>query len=492
MATSSIIAKIGLNSAGFKTGLAQCRAMATRFKSSVGGLFSGVGGQVMGMLGISAGIAGISALTKQTIDLGGRVEDMARNLRMGKAEFQTIAYAAKLAGMEESRLVMTMNNLNLRTIEACDGNQSYRDAFDRLGISLKEFASLSPDKKLEMLGKAFKRSGESLASLNDISQILGQKTGPQMLEVLDKISSEGMENLTKASIEAGHVMDEATLAALANAGDEIDKWQNKIIVAFGGFLADMGSSFGRSKWLLIVGQKLAEVGEFIEVAFRDIGNYVLGIFASIGRYINGQFGEFITPIRNVMTDFISYIGNAFAKLVGYFDSGWERAINRALKSLDKFRNEANKISEKNKNKSFSEIFGEEMLNAKIKNNKRQRSDLWSSNVVDWYDKEIERAEKLRKIEKNRNVEDEKARKAKYDKADKNVEVKETKSSGSKKNKAQNYNDSSLAKIGGGGLTAARYDVSAKQLSETKKQSKLLEKIVENTAQQPKKSDILMK
>ena len=62
---------------------------------------------------VSAGIAGLGALAKQTIDLGGHVEDMARNLRMGKSEFQTLAYTAKLAGMEESRLVMTMNNLNL-------------------------------------------------------------------------------------------------------------------------------------------------------------------------------------------------------------------------------------------------------------------------------------------------------------------------------------------------------------------------------------------
>lgn len=491
MATSSIIAKIGLNSAGFKTGLAQCRAMATRFKSTLSGALSGVGGQMLGMLGVSAGIAGLGALTKQAIDLGGHIEDMARDLRMGKSEFQAIAYAAKLAGMEESRLVMTMNNLNLRTVEACDGNQNYRDAFERLGISLKKFASLSPDKKLEMLGNAYKKSGESLSALNDISQILGQKTGPQMIEVLDKISTEGMEKLTQSAIEAGHVMDEETLAALANAGDEIDKWQNKIIIAFGSFLADMGSEIGCMQWLLILGQKLAEIGQFIEVAFRDISNYILGTFASIGRYINGSFGSFITPIRNVLTDFISYLGNALAKLAGYFDSSWERAINKAVNSLDRLRKESNKLAQKDKNKSFSEIFSEEMSNASVKNNSRKRSDLWTSGSVDWYDNEIKKAERLRNIEKQRNIEEEKARKQKYQKADANVEIKDSKSS-TKKSKSQNYNDSSMAKIGGGGLTATRYDVAEKQLSESKKQSKLLTKIAENTEKQSNKSELLMK
>ena len=57
MASSEILAKIGLNSAGFKTGLAQCKLAANSFKSSVGGMFKNLGGQVLGMLGVSAGIA---------------------------------------------------------------------------------------------------------------------------------------------------------------------------------------------------------------------------------------------------------------------------------------------------------------------------------------------------------------------------------------------------------------------------------------------------
>ena len=49
----------------------------------------------------------------------------------------------------------------------------------------------------------------------------------------------------------------------------------------------------------------------------------------------------------------------------------------------------------------------------------------------------------------------------------------------------------LAKIGGG-LTAARYDVSEKQLSETKKQSKILKQIAENTEPTKNKTELLMK
>lgn len=62
MASSEILAKIGLNSAGFKTGLAQCKLAANSFKSSIGGMFKNLGSQVLGMLGVSAGIAGLPAV----------------------------------------------------------------------------------------------------------------------------------------------------------------------------------------------------------------------------------------------------------------------------------------------------------------------------------------------------------------------------------------------------------------------------------------------
>lgn len=496
MASSSILAKIGLNSAGFKTGLAKCKMAAASFKRGVGGMFSGLGGQMLGALGLSAGVAGIGMLARSSIDAGSKISDMATHLRIGTTELQTLQSVARDAGVDMSKLEMALNNVNLRTMEAADGNQTYCDAFERLGIDLKTFTTLSTEKKLENLAKAYQKSGESITALNDVSVLLGQKAGSQLLEVLNRLATEGMDNLSQSALAAGDVMDEATVAALDRAGDEIGRWQNRIIVGFGTFLADIGSSFGRQKWGLIIGQKLAQVGEFVENSIRSIANYVLATFATVGRYLNGQFGNIIAPIRNALTDCLMYIGDALATFFGYFDSGWERAVKNAVKNLDTLRKESNKLAEQDKGKSFSEIWGDELLNAESKNKSRKRSDLWTSGSVDWYDDEISRAERLRNIQKKAAEEAEKARKAMYAKADGNVEIKESaKAKADRKkeaNREKGYNDSSLAKIGGGGLTAARFNVSEKQLSEAKKQSKLLTKIAENTETSSKQTELLMK
>ena len=171
----------------------------------------------------------------------------------------------------------------------------------------------------------------------------------------------------------------------------------------------------------------------------------------------------------------------------------EDAIRKALDGLEQVNKKVNELAKKDQNKGFMDIFGEEISNAQQKNANRKKSDLWTSSSVDWWQKEIEQAEKLRKIEKDRHIAEEKARKEKYSKADRNVEIKETaKDKANKKKSQSNYNDSSLAKIGGGGLTAMRYDVSEKQLSETKKQSKILKQIAENTEPAKNKIELLMK
>lgn len=496
MASESIIAKIGLNSAGFKTGLARCRAMAQGFKTSVGGMFSGIGGQLLGALGLSAGVVGLGMLARKAIETGSQISDMANHLRMGTTELQTLQAVARDAGVEASKFEMTLNNLNLRTIEACDGNENYREAFARLGISLKEFASLSPEKKLEALGKAYKKSGESLTALNDVSTLLGQKTGPKMLEVLDRITTEGMDNLTQSAIDAGQVMDEETIASLDGASDEIGRWQNKLIVAFGGFLSDMGSSIGRQKWGYLIGMKFAEAGEYIENAMRNISNYLLATFTAIFRYLNGTFANFIIPIKNLFYDFIKSIGGALSSFVSLFSDSWSNAIDNALRGMEKMKNEANKLALKDKGKSFGDIFGDELYKSEEKNANRKRSDLWSSGSVDWWKDNLKSAEKIRDIEKQTAIEAEKARKAKYVNADKNVEIKESSKEKADRKKEANrekgYNDSSLAKIGGGGLTATRFNLPEKQLSEAKKQSKLLKTIAENTEDSKNKSELLMK
>ena len=238
--------------------------------------------------------------------------------------------------------------------------------------------------------------------------------------------------------------------------------------------------------------KFAQAGEFIEEALRDISNYILAVFSSVFRYINGAFSGFVVPIRNAFVGFIETVGIALGKFVGMFSDSWQNAINNALDGLRELKDEANRLSAKDKNKSFGQIFAEEVSDASVRNNSRNRQNLLTSKSVDWYKEQLKYVEQARDAEKQLAVSAENARKAKYRKADESPEIKKSAKERKLEKSLSNHNDSSLAKIGGGGLLAARYDITAKQLSESKRQSKLLQKIAENTERQSGKSELLMK
>lgn len=156
------------------------------------------------------------------------------------------------------------------------------------------------------------------------------------------------------------------------------------------------------------------------------------------------------------------------------------------------KDEANKLAQKDKGKSFGQIFNEETYNAAQNNANRKCSDLWSAKSVDWYKDQLKYVEAARDAEKQAMIAADKLRKSKYQKADAEMEIKKSAKDKRIEKSQSRYNDSSLAKIGGDGLTAARYDVSVPQLFEAKKQSKLLQKIAENTEKKVEISEITMK
>lgn len=96
------------------------------------------------------------------------------------------------------------------------------------------------------------------------------------------------------------------------------------------------------------------------------------------RYINGAFSGFIAPIRNAFVGFVETVGNALGKFVGMFSDSWQNAINSALDGLCELKDETNYFSSKDKNKSFGQIFAEEVSDASVRNNSRNRRNLLTS------------------------------------------------------------------------------------------------------------------
>ena len=253
MAIQSLLAKIGVDTKAFNSGLKGAEKRVGMFR-----------GAIMKLGGAIAGI-GFIAMARNAINTGSRISDLSEQLRINAEALQTLNAIAIKAGVEQKTLERAIRNVSIRTQEAVDGNKTYLEAFERLGISIKNFTNLPTEKKLEAIAQSYSRAGKSQEAFADIANILGQKAGPEMLEVLRRINDEGLDNLIQGAKDTGQVMENDVIKTMDDAADVLGRLGNALTVASANILSNFAPSIikltdfvtNNSKQVLIWTRRLA-------------------------------------------------------------------------------------------------------------------------------------------------------------------------------------------------------------------------------------------
>jgi len=259
MANFALLAKIGVDSKALQSGLAGAKGSMQRFTDSV---------KKMAAAAKAAAAVALVALAKKAIDAGSQISDLSEQLRINTEALQVLMAVSKKAGVDQGSLERALRNVSIRTQEAIDGNKMYADSFARLGIDLKKFAELPTEQKLEVIAQAYTKAGKSQEAFADIAQVLGNRAGPKMLEVLRRLNDEGLEPLTKEARMFGQVMDEETIKTMDEAADTIGIVANAFVV----FAA---------KTLNFVTKQVKRVGVLFEF-FSDVIEPLDPLFNKIG------------------------------------------------------------------------------------------------------------------------------------------------------------------------------------------------------------------
>ena len=211
MANTSIFARLGLDTSQFQTGLRTARRSATNFTRGVGGQFAA-----------AAGIAGMGAMVNKGVQLGGTLSDLSAQLRINVEDLQVLQFAAQEAGVESSILERGLRNLQLRTQEATEGNQSYADAFDALGLNMFEFNALPTEEKFVAIAEAAQDATDENEAYNAVAILVGQRAGPALTEVLGRVAH-NYDNVKQAAHDAGQVMTRDTAEAMDRLADGLER-----------------------------------------------------------------------------------------------------------------------------------------------------------------------------------------------------------------------------------------------------------------------------
>lgn len=164
-------------------------------------------------------VGGITAMATNVADQAGAIDDAAKKVGTSAEEYQKWAYAAKLGGMETSKLEALMVKQQKAFSDAKEGSTSMSEAYQRLGIDINNIGNS---------GAAFNQVIAKLADMEDITtrnalanDIFGKSyadLAPMLAE-----GSAGIEAWRQECEDLGGVMSNDAVTAGADFGDMIDR-----------------------------------------------------------------------------------------------------------------------------------------------------------------------------------------------------------------------------------------------------------------------------
>ena len=188
---------------------------------SFGGRFSKaakVGAAAAAALGVAAGFAGKKIVdgAKQVAEYGDKVDKMSQKIGISTDAYQKWDYVMQRAGGNVDQLKMGMKTLSQQA-------EKNSDAFQELGISQEEVASMSKEDLFEATVKGLSDMEDSTKRTALASQLLG-RAGADMGPLLNQ-GSEAIEEQMEIAEKYGMVMPEATVKASAAFEDSMTTMQ---------------------------------------------------------------------------------------------------------------------------------------------------------------------------------------------------------------------------------------------------------------------------
>lgn len=342
---------MGLDSSRFDAGLARAQGGISKFATSAIKAIAPV-----------AGITGLMSVTRSAISLGSQISDLAVQLNIGTTELQALQFAAQEAGVKSATLERALRNVQLRAQAAADGNKAYSDALNRLGLDVSSFLKLNTSEKFEAIAKAQKAATNQAEAFRDVATIIGERAGPELQEVLQKLSSEGFASVETAAKKAGQVMSEDTIKKLDAASDAIDRMKKRMTILAGEVIppvlklmdvfnivvAQGGSQIASATMMvrdfaMVIAKNLGAVlspaihsMESLGLAFKALGQAAIRDFEGAGETmkrsldVGVQAGKDLIDIPKKLKENFVEFGASVGQNVKYaFDSTVDNAINAA-------------------------------------------------------------------------------------------------------------------------------------------------------------------
>jgi uncharacterized coiled-coil protein SlyX len=272
-------------------------------------------GAALGAGAVAAGSA-IYGLASKASEATDRIDKLSQRLGLSRQGFQEWEFVLSQSGVSIDSLQTGMKTLSQRMGDAAEGTGKGAEAFNKLGISVKDSAG-----NLKSQEQIFNESITALQEMKDgvekaaLAQDLLSRSGQDLLPLLNG-SAENTEKLKQKAEELGLVLSGEAIDAGVNFTDTIDQLKR----SFGAVFTQVGTKFipimmTMSEWIM---GHMPQIQGVVQSVFSVMGMYV-GYFSEAISYVSpyirsmwergkdylGRFIEIVNEVRETVVTWVN-------------------------------------------------------------------------------------------------------------------------------------------------------------------------------------------
>jgi len=232
MATMKV--KATLDSRNYERNVDKMRQKNSKFNGGLGKV-KGMMKKAFAVAAIIAVVRAIARATMALVNFGSELSDMAAQTGISVESFQKLQRAVRDAGGESQHLVNALTRVKDAQGEVVSGDKMMIEAFDRLGISIGDVASMNTEELFLEISKSLTASGNSADRFSAVADVIGQRNVPKLLEAMNQLANDGFGAMSDGLV----TMSNDSAQTLDIVADRWERWKNNVKTASASVVADL-------------------------------------------------------------------------------------------------------------------------------------------------------------------------------------------------------------------------------------------------------------
>jgi lambda family phage tail tape measure protein len=304
----SLVVSLEANIAKFTTDMRQASQQTEQAMQKMGAAVDKVK-EGLAALGIGVSVGALAALVKGSIDAADNLRDMSQKSGIAIETLNGLGFAAGQAGGSLDAVVDAAKEVNKSVVEAAGGNKDIAEAYNKLGISVRDASGHYKTADVimgEVAGK-FEGYADGAAKTAIAVRIFGE-SGAALIPLLNDGAAALQENIAYAQTYSNVTTE------MANASDNFNDTMGKLTIqqkSFGNAVAGqvlpllqlvanelLHSAENSDKFsfasnaVRLVLETFIVTGSEVAFVFKAVGNEIGGIAAQLGALAHGDFKGF--------------------------------------------------------------------------------------------------------------------------------------------------------------------------------------------------------